>query len=130
MSDALKVALVSPEFPPATIGGIGAVANDLAINLSRKGVQTTVFCGRSNKISVEHPSTNLRIVRMPLLSYPPRHLWFQIQNFAPLLSMFKEFDVVHNLDPRGGLLAPYSKGLKHLSSAMFTGAVTAKQRFF
>ena len=105
MHNNLKVALVSAEFPPSLIGGIGAVCNDLAFNLSKNSVQTTVFCGRSNKIAVTRLNDYLTIVRMPILNLPPRHLWFQSQNFSSLSVLLKDFDIVHNLDPRSGWFA-------------------------
>jgi glycosyltransferase involved in cell wall biosynthesis len=111
LNDSLKVALLSPEYPPLSIGGISAVCYDLSMNLSRQGVHATVFCGKSDKLTVEKVNDNLRVVRMPLLGFPPKHLWFQIQNLSPLLKMLKEFDVVHNVDPRGAFLAYFGRKL-------------------
>lgn len=111
MSDNLKVALVSPEYPPSSIGGISSVCYDLSLNLSKRGVSTTVFCGKSSRITIGKVNDYLRVVRLPLLPLPPRHLWFQIQNISPLLVMFKEFDVIHNLDTRMAFLAYFSKNL-------------------
>ena len=111
LRDNLNVALVSAEFPPSLIGGIGAVCNDLAFNLSKNGVRTTVFCGRSNNVTVERLNDYLTVVRMPILNLPPRHLWFQTQNLSSLSVLLKDFDVVHNLDPRSGLLAYFTKRL-------------------
>ncbi|HVP92389.1 MAG TPA: glycosyltransferase family 4 protein, partial [Acidobacteriota bacterium] len=108
----LKVALISPEFPPFSIGGISAVCNDLAWNLAKKGVPTTVFCGKSNKISMENLTDCLKIVRLPLLGLPPRHVWFQIENLSPLLDLLKGFDIVHSIDPRAAFLAYFSKNLR------------------
>ena len=108
----LEVALLSPEYPPSSIGGISTVCYDLSINLSKQGISTTVFCGKSNTIAVEKVSDCLRVVHMPLLSLPPRHLWFQVQNINPLLAMLKEFDIVHSVDPRSAFLAYFSKKLQ------------------
>ena len=49
--DKLKVALISEEFPPFDFGGVAAHCYDLAYSLSRKGIDTTVFSGRSSKIT-------------------------------------------------------------------------------
>jgi 1,4-alpha-glucan branching enzyme len=105
------VALLSPEYPPLSIGGISAVCYDLSMNLSKQGIHATVFCGKSDKLTVEKVNDNLRVVRMPLLGFPPKHLWFQIQNLSPLLKILKEFDIVHNVDPRGAFLAYFSRKL-------------------
>ena len=57
-----KIALLSPEFPPFTIGGISAVCYDLANSLSKAGISTTVFCGKSKKLSHKESSEEIREV--------------------------------------------------------------------
>lgn len=112
LSDNLKVALVSSEYPPSSLGGVSAVCYDLAMSLSKKGVSTTVFCGKSDKIAVERVNNCLRVVRMPIIGLPPRHLWFPVQNLSPLLRLLKEFDVIHNIDTRAaGVLVHFRKNL-------------------
>lgn len=108
----LKVALISTEFPPFLTGGISTVCRDLAWNLSKKGVHTTVFCGKSNKMAVENVNNYLKVVRLPLLDLFPRHLWFQLQNTTSLMSLLKGFDVIHNVEPREGILAHFSKNFQ------------------
>lgn len=112
MNDNIRVALVSPEFPPSLLGGIGAVCHDLALSLSKSGVSTTVFCGKSDRISHEKANGYLSIVRMPILNLPPRHLWFQAQNIVPLLRLLKEFDVIHVVDPRIVIPANFKKSIR------------------
>jgi glycosyltransferase involved in cell wall biosynthesis len=107
----LKVALISPEFPPFSLGGISAVCHDLAWNLSKKGVHTTVFCGKSNKMTIENVNNYLKVVRLPLLDLLPRHVWFQLQNTTSLMSLLKGFDVIHTVDPKEAMLAYFSKNL-------------------
>jgi glycosyltransferase involved in cell wall biosynthesis len=108
----LKIALVSPEFPPNSIGGISAVCYGLAMSLSERAhVSTTVFCGASEKVPVEQVNDYLTVVRMPQMNLPPRHLWFQVKNLSALLPLLKEFDVVHGLNTHGGFLAYFGKNL-------------------
>lgn len=63
-------------------------------------------------MSIEKVVGSPKIVRLPLLNIPPRHLWFQIQNLIPLLSLLKDFDIVHCIDPRAAFLAYFSKNLR------------------
>ena len=102
---------MSPEYPPYVFGGIGSVCRDLASELSKKGVHTTVFCGGTRHLTVEKANNFLTIVRMPTLAVPPRHFWFQVQNYSLLCRYLKDFDIVHNLDPRLGLIACLTKRL-------------------
>ena len=104
-----KVALLSHEYPPSAIGGISAVCYDLSVNLSKQGIHTTVFCGKSSRIRVDKVNDCLRVVRLPLLSLPPRHFWFQVQNINSLLTVLKKFDVIHSVDPRFAYLAYFSR---------------------
>ena len=112
MSSSLKVAMVSGAYPPFSFGGVSAVCYDLATSLSKKGVSTTVFSGKSEKIAIERVNACLRVVRMPIIGLPPRHLWFPTQNLSPLLRMLKDFDVIHNVDTMtAGVLAYFRKNL-------------------
>jgi len=99
--------LVSEEFPPYMFGGIAVVCRDLAINLARRGIQTTVLCGNSRPPSIEHPIENLTIIRLPLSGYPPRPLWFQVQNYSFLLKLLEDVDVFHAVDPLSAAIPMY-----------------------
>lgn len=103
MSD-LKVALVSKQFPPNSVGGIGAQCYDLASSLSKHGVHVTVFTGGSNKLSIEKFRDCLEIVRMPFPDFPPRSVWFQLRNMRILLASLKDYSIVHFVDPRDSTL--------------------------
>ena len=100
--DSLKVALISEEFPPFMFGGIGSACYDYAMALSKKGVQTTVFCGKSRKISREQINSNLEIVRLPCLEAPPRFVWFQLQNLKPFMNLLGDYSVLHVFNPQAG----------------------------
>ncbi len=113
MGSNLRVALVSGEYPPASLGGTAAVCFDLSLNLSKRKIHTTVFCGKSKKLSVEKVNDYLDVVRMPIISPPPRHLWFPLQNLSLLRGYLKDFDIIHNVDPKtGGVLASFKKELR------------------
>jgi glycosyltransferase involved in cell wall biosynthesis len=126
----LKVALISLGYPPFSIGGHTPVCRDLAWNLSKKGVHTTVFCGKSKKMAVENVNSYLKVVRLPLLDLFPRHVWFQLQNTTTLMSLLKGFDVIHNIDPRAGIFTYFRK---HLNTPFVThvhGSTYGETRVF
>jgi len=103
----MKIGLVSEEFPPYMFGGIASFCRDLAFNLARRGVQTTVLCGSSRPSSIETPIENLRIVRLPLFQFPPRFLWFQIQNYSHVFGLLKDVDVFHAVNPLSAAIPMY-----------------------
>jgi len=100
----LKVALISDDFPPFTFGGVGSVCHDLAYNLSKKKVHTTVLCRGSRKTTVEEPNDYLEIIRLPCLDIPPRSVWFQLQNFHRFSKLLKNHTVLHVISPSSGTL--------------------------
>lgn len=99
---AFKVALFSEEFPPFTFGGIGSFCYDLSNALSRKGIPTTVFCGRATKMTVKRVNSNLEVIRLPCFDFPPRFLWFQLQNVRLFLRLLREYSVLHIVNPEVG----------------------------
>lgn len=107
MNRDFEIALISPTFPPFTIGGIASACYDLAYSLSKKGIFTTVFCGKSDKMLVEKFNSHLTVVRLPLLDAPPRHLWFQLQNFTPLLKLLKNYTLLHGFSPKASAIFAY-----------------------
>ena len=98
----LKVAIISHEYPPFFFGGIGSYCYNLASNLAKKGISTTVFTGRSNKIARERINDSLEIIRLPYLDFPPRPLWFQLQNFKTISKHLDQYDVIHIANPIPG----------------------------
>lgn len=62
----LKIWVMSNEFEPNIIGGLGIVATHLTTTLSRAGMKVTVLCsGNSNRLKISNPNGNLRIIRFP-----------------------------------------------------------------
>jgi glycosyltransferase involved in cell wall biosynthesis len=105
----LKVALVSEEFPPFDFGGVAANCYDLAYSLSRKGIDTTVFSGRSPKITRQKINDHLDIVRLPFFDIPPRFVWFQIQNFKILSKLLRGHTILHGVNPQASTICVYLK---------------------
>ena len=83
-------------------GGIGSACYDYAIALSRKGVDTTVFCGKSKKISIEETNGNLHVVRLPCFDLPPRFIWFQLQNLKLFANQLRDYSIIHVFNPQAG----------------------------
>lgn len=62
----LKVWVMTNEFQPDIIGGLGIVATHLTKTLSQIGAKVTVLCpGNSNRMTISSPNDNLRILRFP-----------------------------------------------------------------
>jgi glycogen(starch) synthase len=62
----LKVWVMTNEFHPNIIGGLGVVATHLANMLSKVGVEVTVLCASSDdRFSISKPGGRLRVVRIP-----------------------------------------------------------------
>lgn len=62
----LKVWVMTSEFQPRIVGGLGVVATHLTKMLSKVGANVTVLCtGNSNRLTVSNPNSNLRILRFP-----------------------------------------------------------------
>jgi len=96
----LKVALISHEFPPFTLGGIGTHCHSLAYSLSAKGIETKVICGTTTGSGGKTKVNNfLEIVRLPCPSFPPKYFWFQLLNAKVMTSLVSDCDVIHGVNP-------------------------------
>jgi glycosyltransferase involved in cell wall biosynthesis len=109
----LKVAVISEEFPPFMFGGIGSACYDYALALSRKGIKTTVLCGKSRTMNKEQVNENLEVIRLPCLELPPRFFWFQLQNLKFFRKQLEDYSVIHIFNPQAGAaIALLSKQLR------------------
>jgi glycosyltransferase involved in cell wall biosynthesis len=105
----LRIALVSEEFPPNIHGGAGTFCYNLASELSKRKIETTVFAGKSNKIAKEKINSYLDIVRLPIFNLPPRFVWFQLQNLSAISSQMNNFSIIHSITPETSPLCIYLK---------------------
>jgi glycosyltransferase involved in cell wall biosynthesis len=112
------IALVSEEYPPYIIGGTGIFCHQLARRLSSRGISTTVFSGRSKQVREEKVNDSLKIIRMPCLDFPPRYLWYQLQNFNNLLKKLTDQAIIHSITPEVSPLCVYLK--KKLNKRLVT----------
>jgi len=81
----------------------------LAQSLSKKKISTTVFSGRSTTVHVEKLNDYLEIVRLPCLNFPPRYLWFQLQNLGIFRRLLRNFTILHAVNP---ISSAFSVGIK------------------
>jgi glycosyltransferase involved in cell wall biosynthesis len=100
----LRVALISNEG-----GGISSVCRGLASSLSKKGVPTTIFTESRTKYEVETVNDFLEIIRLPIIHFPPRSLWYQLRHFRLLSNLLKEYGVVHGVSPDASVLFSFYK---------------------
>ena len=125
VSKLMHVVLLSHDYPPFTFGGIGSFVENLARQVSRMGVRTTVVCGyparskieRTMEDEEEHPGID--VVRFPYPSLPPRHAFFQIMNLQRIRETLKNLqgDVVHG---QAGSTFPASIALRGLAPIVVT----------
>jgi hypothetical protein len=95
----MKVALISHEG-----GGTSSITSGLAQGLAKNGIDTTMFTGTYSKIKQTKLSSNLEIIRLPILNLPPRPYWFQVLNFNTLSKTLADYDVVHGVSPIASFL--------------------------
>jgi len=107
--DNLKIALISEEFPPFTFGGISTLCYDLAYSLSKKRIFTTVFSGKSKELTIERVNDYLEVVRLPVFDFPPRFVWFQLQNYFRISRLLEEHTVIHAINPQVSPICIYLK---------------------
>lgn len=119
----LKVVLLSHVYPPFIFGGIAAFIKDLAIDLSKLGVDVTVISGfptlRSSKKILREFENGIKIIRLPYPPIPPHHSFFQLKNFKnlSLLADKESPDVIHG---QGGCSYPAIINLKKVAPFLVT----------
>jgi glycosyltransferase involved in cell wall biosynthesis len=86
------------EYPPFIFGGVGFFSKELAKTLSSQNVELTVVSfSRLKEPSSERINANLRVIRIPIINFPPRHFWWQLRNrnfIAKLIGRLSP-DVIH-----------------------------------
>jgi glycosyltransferase involved in cell wall biosynthesis len=125
-----RVALVSHEYPPYLIGGVGSYCYDLARFLAKKQVQTTVLCGRGTRIAKERISEYLTVIRYPFPDLPLRAYWFQLRNYHALRSVFNDFDVVHAINPQSSATVAFRSVKGHAFVTTMHGVPRFRSRAF
>lgn len=88
----LKIWVMSNEFQPHIIGGLGIAATSLTEALSKAGVKVTVLTtGNTSRMIVSNPKANIRIIRIPQNS----------QNYSGSHKVFKPASVIRAVSSRG-----------------------------
>jgi len=125
-----RVALISHEYPPYLIGGVGSYCHDLSHFLSKREVPTTVLCGRAPRREEQRINEYLSVIRLPLPDIPLRAYWFQVRNYSVLRSAFKEFDVVHAINPQSSALATFPHVVGHALITTMHGVPRFRSKAF
>ena len=122
----MRVALISNEG-----GGISSVCRGLASSLSKKRVPTTIFTECRSKCEVETVNDFLEIIRLPVIHFPPRGLWYQLRHFRLLSNLLKEHSIVHGVSPDASVLFSFYKNkLKKPFVATIHSVYARAQRAF
>ena len=103
MGVALRIVVISHEFPPYFFGGGGTYALDLARALLRRGHDVIVVAGRATR-PVWQSDDALPVLRLNVPDFKPRHLWFQLMNRDEIIRVARTADVVHALPVSASLL--------------------------
>lgn len=110
----MKVALLSHEG-----GGISSVCYGLAHSLSKRKIETTIFSTTTDrKAKVEKVNDYLEVIRLPLIDYPPRSLWFHFRNLGTLLKLLEDYTIVHGISPE--MAIAYTFFRKRLKQPLIT----------
>lgn len=102
----------------------------LAKELSKNEIETTVIAGwPKNYASRERLSDSLNVVRLPLLDFPIRAVWFQLMNRNSIPKLLEKVDVVHSNSPQTSLLNLKIRRIKPLIITMH-GSIEAISAYF
>ena len=115
-SDFLRVLIATHEYPPYTFGGIGVFCSYLANSLVSDGTEVTVLAGCPSNVVKQArladkraTNSNLEVIRVPRMGFPPAHFWYQLMNFNTISELVSNFDVIHGQDCATFPLISYCK---------------------
>ena len=94
----MHVLLLTHEFPPYVIGGVGTFCADLADALGKSGIDVTVVTGSPARPLRTDRRGRVNVVRVPRIDIPPNYLWFQLMNHNALKKILHNVDIVHGQD--------------------------------
>jgi glycosyltransferase involved in cell wall biosynthesis len=126
----MRVTLLSLGYPPYTFGGVETYVSLLGNELSENGIETTIIAGwPKRQVSQENLGSNLRLIRLPLLDFPIRSVWFQTLNRTSILKLLEQTDLVHSNSPQTSLLDSKMRRIKPLITTMH-GSIEALSAYF
>ncbi len=97
----MRVAILTSEYPPSHIGGIGPFCKDLAEALGQRGIEVLVIAGRPEKLPMRvraEDENNVEILWVSRGMFAPKHFWFQIRNNSLIQREIANCDIVHGQD--------------------------------
>lgn len=121
----MNVVILSAEYPPFNIGGVGTFVRNLALGLSKEGVEVTVISGyplfshMKNFNVDEEKFKKIKVIRYPFFNIHPKNAIFQLLNMNKLCKIIKKInpDVIHG---QGTSTFPASIKLKNLAPLLVT----------
>jgi glycosyltransferase involved in cell wall biosynthesis len=126
----MHVALLSLGYPPYVFGGVETYVSLLSKEMSNNGIKITVIAGWPKKyVSQEKLSESLNVIRLPLLDFPIRSVWFQILNRTSILKLLRQTDLVHSNSPQTSLLNSKMRTIKPLITTIH-GSIDALSAYF
>ncbi|KOV79818.1 glycosyltransferase family 4 protein [Nocardia sp. NRRL S-836] len=123
----MRVLMVSWEYPPVVVGGLGRHVHALATQLAAQGHEVVVLCRQpSGTDAVTHPTTDLRSegVRLIRVAEDPAHLVFEKDLVAWTLAMG------HALVRAGLALGPWRPDVVHAHDWLVTHPAVALAEAF
>jgi glycosyltransferase involved in cell wall biosynthesis len=93
----LKLALLSMGYEPYyQFGGSETYVKLLSAELIKNDLAVTVIAGWPGRKIVFEKIGKLNLIRIPVMNFPIRPLWYQLQNNNALLKLIAKMDVVHS----------------------------------
>ncbi|MEM2260560.1 MAG: glycosyltransferase family 4 protein [Candidatus Methanomethylicaceae archaeon] len=109
----MKVLMLSWEYPPHIIGGLGRHVYNLSKYLSSKGINVIIVTFTDGSSSYEEYTDGIKVIRVnPYVFRSPDFIsWVHGMNFLMIENVINNFDIIHVHD---WLTAPAGIVLKHI----------------
>lgn len=94
----MRIAFITFEYPPFFIGGAGVYANNITLELAKKGHEVTVITPYICPPDLAPNITNLKIVRINLnriIPFPLVQFWLKLPKVIGAIEKGQKFDIVH-----------------------------------
>jgi len=127
----MEVVLLSIGYPPYFyFGGAETYMKLLSKELARKGINVTSIAGWPRKeINIEKCGSMLKVIRLPVIDWPIRTVWYQLLNKNAIIKIIKKADIVHSNNLVVSLINKKIMGFKPLITTMH-GSPDALSTYF
>lgn len=113
----MKLLLVTPAYPPTSVGGVATFTFELANILARLGIGVTVVCPSYGR-SISSMESAVKVYRLSSPKIPPKELWFYFRNYRRISKIMRveEPSIIHS--SKG--FAEFMPWLTHISKLVLT----------